>query len=70
MIKVGEHITLDFLGVKKDYSPDFYEKVIIDTEDNPAKNQMKTYLKCLDNSEIEYNYSNLIHSHQILLDSE
>ena len=28
MIKVGEHITLDFLGVKKDYSPDFYEKVI------------------------------------------
>ena len=49
---------------------DFYEKVIIDTEDNPAKNQMKTYLKCLDNSEIEYNYSNLINSHQILLDSE
>ena len=28
MVKVGEHITLDFLGVKKDYSPDFYEKVI------------------------------------------
>ena len=28
MIKVGEHITIDFLGVKKDYSPDFYEKVI------------------------------------------
>ena len=28
MIKVGEHITLDFLGVKKDYSPEFYEKVI------------------------------------------
>ena len=28
MIKIGEHITLDFLGVKKDYSPDFYEKVI------------------------------------------
>ena len=27
MIKVGEHITLDFLGVKKDYSPDFYEKI-------------------------------------------
>ena len=23
MIKVGEHITLDFLGVKKDYSPEF-----------------------------------------------
>ena len=28
MVKVGEHITIDFLGVKKDYSPEFYEKVI------------------------------------------
>ena len=28
MIKVGEHITIDFLGVKKDYAPSFYEKVI------------------------------------------
>jgi len=28
MIKVGEHIAIDFLGVKKDYSPSFYEKVI------------------------------------------
>ena len=28
MIKVGEHITVDFLGVKKDYSPEFYEKII------------------------------------------
>ena len=28
MIKVGEHITLDFLGVKKTYSKSFYEKVI------------------------------------------
>ena len=28
MIKVGEHITIDFLGVKQDYSPSFYEKVI------------------------------------------
>ena len=28
MIKVGEHITLDFIGVKKDYSQKFYEKVI------------------------------------------
>ena len=27
MIKVGEHITLDFIGVKKDYPPDFYEKI-------------------------------------------
>ena len=26
MKKVGEHVTIDFLGVKKDYSPDFYEK--------------------------------------------
>ena len=28
MTKVGEHITLDFIGVKKDYSQKFYEKVI------------------------------------------
>ena len=26
MIKVGEHITIDFLGVKKDYSPEFLRK--------------------------------------------
>ena len=29
MIKVGEHITIDFLGVKIDYSPEFYEKIYI-----------------------------------------
>ena len=23
MVKVGEHITIDFLGVKKDYTPEF-----------------------------------------------
>jgi len=28
MTKVGEHVTLDFVGVKKEYSPTFYEKVI------------------------------------------
>ena len=28
MIKVGEHITLDFLGVKREYSKSFYEKII------------------------------------------
>ncbi len=28
MIKVGEHITLDFLGVKKKYLKSFYEKII------------------------------------------
>ena len=28
MKKVGEHVTIDFLGVKKEYSPDFYNKVI------------------------------------------
>ena len=28
MVKVGEHITIDFLGVKKDYAPEFYEKII------------------------------------------
>ena len=27
MIKVGEHITLDFLGVKNDYPAQFYEKI-------------------------------------------
>ena len=28
MKKVGEHVTIDFLGVKRDYSPDFYSKAI------------------------------------------
>ena len=28
MKKVGEHVTIDFLGVKQNYSPDFYLKVI------------------------------------------
>ena len=28
MLKVGEHITVDFLGVKKEYPNSFYEKVI------------------------------------------
>ena len=28
MKKVGEHVTIDFLGVKKEYTPDFYNKVI------------------------------------------
>ena len=28
MVKFGEHITIDFLGVKKDYTPEFYEKII------------------------------------------
>ena len=28
MKKVGEHITLDFLGVKHDYTPNFYNKII------------------------------------------
>ena len=28
MKKVGEHVTIDFLGVKKEYSPEFYNKVI------------------------------------------
>ena len=28
MKKVGEHVTIDFLGVKQDYSPVFYNKVI------------------------------------------
>ena len=29
MIKFGEHITIDFLGVKKDYPAEFYEKVLL-----------------------------------------
>ena len=28
MKKVGEHVTIDFLGVKQEYSPDFYSKII------------------------------------------
>ena len=28
MKKVGEHVTIDFLGVKQDYSPSFYSKII------------------------------------------
>ena len=28
MKKVGEHVTIDFLGVKQDYTPEFYNKVI------------------------------------------
>ena len=28
MTKVGEHVTLDFIGVKKVYSQKFYEKII------------------------------------------
>ena len=29
MKKVGEHVTMDFLGVKQDYSPDFYTYHIV-----------------------------------------
>ena len=28
MKKVGEHVTIDFLGVKRDYAPEFQNKVI------------------------------------------
>ena len=28
MVKVGEHIVLDFLGIKQDYTPKFYGKII------------------------------------------
>ena len=28
MVKVGEHITLDIIGTKKDYSPSFFEKIV------------------------------------------
>ena len=28
MTKVGEHVTLDILGTEKEYSPNFYEKLV------------------------------------------
>ena len=28
MTKVGEHITLDIVGTTKEYSPDFFEKLV------------------------------------------
>ena len=28
MVKVGEHITLDIIGAKKEYSPVFFEKIV------------------------------------------
>ena len=28
MVKVGEHITLDIIGTKKEYSPSFFEKLL------------------------------------------
>ncbi len=28
MTKVGEHITLDIIGTKKEYEPEFYEKLV------------------------------------------
>ena len=28
MTKVGEHITLDIIGTKKEYDPSFYEKLV------------------------------------------
>ena len=28
MTKVGEHVTLDIIGTKKEYDPSFYEKLV------------------------------------------
>ena len=28
MTKVGEHITLDIIGTTKEYSPEFFEKLV------------------------------------------
>ena len=28
MTKVGEHITIDIIGTKKEYGPSFYEKLV------------------------------------------
>ena len=49
---------------------DFYEKVIIDTESNPAKAQMIEYLNCLQYNSSQYNYKHTIHSHEILLNDK
>jgi len=35
MKKVGEHVTIDFLGVKQDYPPDFYSKLYIKLPKKP-----------------------------------
>jgi hypothetical protein len=49
---------------------DFNEKTIIDSEINPAEQQMKEYLKSLASSKMHFNYETLIYSHEILLRSE
>ena len=41
MKKVGEHVTIDFLGVKRDYSPNFYNKVIYKIENSKKYNNAK-----------------------------
>ena len=37
MKKVGEHVTIDFLGVKKDYTPDFAAKPMTGADDVPYR---------------------------------
>ncbi len=44
MVKVGEHITLDIIGTKKDYSPSFFEKIVYKI----AKNLKLQYLNYQD----------------------
>ena len=33
MTKVGEHITLDIVGTTKEYSPEFFEKLVYKISD-------------------------------------
>jgi len=49
---------------------DFNEKTIIDSEINPAEQQMKEYLKSLASNKMHFNYETLIYSHEILFRSE
>ena len=47
MKKVGEHVTIDFLGVKRDYAPDFYNKVIYKIAKKPKLKSLTSQKKYL-----------------------
>ena len=47
MTKVGEHITLDIIGTTKEYSPEFFEKMVyriakLAKSCKPSVNALKT----------------------------
>ena len=44
MKKVGEHVTIDFLGVKREYSPEFYTRVIYKIA-KKARKRVKMFLQ-------------------------